>query len=70
MYRPYVTCPDGTQAFLHANVKTEEDVQAVLAHVSAHTVQMLGMKPGTTKLDPQKLRELSSRVEFFKVAFG
>lgn len=66
-YRPYITLPNGEHSFANVNVRTEEDVQRVLKAVSDYTQSILMMKPGVAVFN---IRELSSKVEFFKVAFG
>jgi hypothetical protein len=49
-------------------VNTEADRQAVLVEVSNVTRNMLGKRAAS--IPPDRVREFSAKVEFFKVAMG
>ena len=67
-YRPFVTLPTGDTCFVAANVRIEEEKQAVLNFVGNVVQNTLGM--AAQGLSPQRMRELSTKVEFFRVAQG
>jgi len=68
VYRPFVTLPSGDVAFVRANVRTDEEKQAVLNFVGNVVQNTLGT--AAQGLSPQRIRELSAKVEFFRVAQG
>ena len=69
IYRPFVTFPNGTSGFMAVNVCTDQDRQAVLGYVGTIAQRIAGVQPGEV-VSPQRLRELSARVDFFRVARG
>lgn len=68
VYRPFVTLPNGHQTFVAADVRTEEDKQAVLNHVGGITRRLLGIADDAPV--PPNVKDLAAKVEFFRVAQG